>query len=82
VRYVFAGSAEPIALAERFEVKPALTLFVPVKIAFQQGQRQAVLKPTKGSGDFTSLIGTDGFVELPPGPTTVAPGTPVALYSW
>jgi molybdopterin molybdotransferase len=82
VRYVFAGSAEPIALAERFEVKPALTLFVPVQVAFQQGQRQAVLKPTRGSGDFTSLIGTDGFVELPPGPTTVAPGTPVALYSW
>jgi molybdopterin biosynthesis enzyme len=41
-----------------------------------------MLKPTRGSGDFTSLIGTDGFVELPPGPTTVAKGTPLALYSW
>jgi molybdopterin molybdotransferase len=91
-RYVFAGletslnatprAAEPIALAERFEVKPALTLFVPVQIDFAQGQRHAMLKPTRGSGDFTSLIGTDGFVELPVGPTTVAAGTPVALYSW
>jgi molybdopterin molybdotransferase len=91
-RYVFAGletslsasprAAEPVALAERFVVKPALTMFVPVQIGFAQGQRQAVLKPTRGSGDFTSLIGTDGFVELPPGPTTVAMGTPVALYSW
>jgi molybdopterin molybdotransferase len=91
-RYVFAGletsvnaaprAAEPILLAERFEVKPALTMFVPAQIRFAQGQRQAVLKPTRGSGDFTSLIGTDGFVELPPGPTTVATGTPVALYSW
>jgi molybdopterin molybdotransferase len=91
-RYVFAGleaslsaaprPPEPIALAERFEVKPALTLFVPVQTGFAQAQRQAVPKPTRGSGDFTSLIGTDGFVELPPGPTTVAAGTPVALYSW
>jgi molybdopterin molybdotransferase len=91
-RYVFAGletslnaapgAPEPIALAERFEVKPALTLFVPVQVGFAQGQRQAMLKPTRGSGDFTSLIGTDGFVELPPGPATVAAGTPVALYSW
>ncbi len=91
-RYVFAGletslgaaarAAEPITLAERFEVKPSLSLFVPVQLAFQQGQRLAVPKPTRGSGDFTSLIGTDGFVELPPGPAALAAGTPVALYSW
>jgi molybdopterin molybdotransferase len=91
-RYVFAGleaslgaaprAPEPIALAERFEVKPALTMFIPVRLDFAQAQRHAVLTPTRGSGDFTSLIGTDGFVELPAGPTTVAAGTPVALYSW
>lgn len=92
VRYVFAGleasmgatvrSPEPIALAERFEVKPALSLFVPLQVGFQGARRQALLKPTRGSGDFTSLIGTDGFVELPPGPAVLAAGTPVALYSW
>jgi len=91
-RYVFAGletslnaapsAPERIALAERFEVKPALTMFVPVQIGSAAAQRQAVLKPTRGSGDFTSLIGTDGFVELPVGPAAVAAGTPVALYSW
>ena len=81
-RYVFTEPPEPIALAERFEVKPALTLFIPVQVAVTQGQRRALLKQTRGSGDFTSLIGTDGFVELPPGPTTVAAGTSVALYSW
>jgi len=91
-RYVFAGleaslqatprPLEPIALAERFEVKPALALFLPVQIGSAQGQRHAVPKPTRGSGDFTSLIGTDGFVELPPGPGTVAAGTSLALYSW
>jgi molybdopterin molybdotransferase len=64
-----ATSAATIALGESFEVKPALTLFMPVKIL----QDQASLRPTRGSGDFTSLIGTDGFVELPPGPK---------LYRW
>ena len=92
VRYVFAGlesslgtaprPPEQLALAGPAEVKPALALFVPVQLAVAAGQRQAVLKPTRGSGDFTSLIATDGFVELPPGPVTVAAGTPVALYSW
>ncbi len=91
-RYVFAGletslgaatrPPETIALAERFEVKPPLSLFVPVQVACSHTQRRAVPKPTRGSGDFTSLIGTDGFVELPPGPATLAAGTPVALYSW
>lgn len=91
-RYVFTGleaslgtsrrQPEQIALAEHSEVKPALALFVPVQLALESGRRLAVLKPTRGSGDFTSLVGTDGFVELPPGPVTVAAGTPVALYSW
>lgn len=92
VRYVYAGMEaslgatvrppELIALAERFEVKPALSLFVPLQVGFQGARRQALLKPTRGSGDFTSLVGTDGFVELPPGPAVLAAGTPVALYSW
>jgi molybdopterin molybdotransferase len=53
-----------------------------VQVACTHTQRRAVPKPTRGSGDFTSLIGTDGFVELPVGPATLAAGTPVALYSW
>jgi molybdopterin molybdotransferase len=91
-RYVYAGleaslgtarrPPESIVLAEQFEPKPALALFIPVQIAFESGRRHAVMKPTRGSGDFTSLIGTDGFVELPPGPAALAAGTPVALYSW
>jgi molybdopterin molybdotransferase len=71
-----------VPLATHSEVKQALSLFVPVQLAAEAGRRQALLKPTRGSGDFTSLIGTDGFVELPPGPIRVATGTPVALYSW
>jgi molybdopterin molybdotransferase len=73
---------ESVALAAPFAVKPALSVFIPVQITSAAGRREAVLKPTRGSGDFTSLVGTDGFVELPPGPATVAAGTVVALYSW
>jgi molybdopterin molybdotransferase len=91
-RYVFAGleasqgtaqrQPESSVLTDSFEPKPGLTMFIPVQVAFESGRRQAVLKPTRGSGDFTSLLGTDGFVELPPGPATLAAGTPAALYSW
>jgi molybdopterin molybdotransferase len=91
-RYVFAGLdaslgtvqkvPESIVLSAPFAVKPALTMFIPLRIESVGGRSEAVLKPTRGSGDFTSLIGTDGFVELPPGPATVAAGTAVALYSW
>ncbi|MGA1376374.1 MAG: molybdopterin molybdenumtransferase MoeA, partial [Steroidobacteraceae bacterium] len=38
--------------------------------------------PTNGSGDFTSLTGTDGFVELPPGPNTYAKGFVTRLCRW
>lgn len=92
VRYVFAGLAaaqgtmlpptETVELAEDFEVKPALTLFLPVKVQADGGIRRAQPRPTQGSGDFTSLIGTDGFVELPPGPQCVRRGTVVPLYRW
>ena len=38
--------------------------------------------PTNGSGDFTALAGTDGFVELPPGPNTYLKGFVTLLYRW
>jgi len=75
-----------LALGEDFEVKPPLTYFLPVTLA--NGGEHAVSgavalpKATKGSGDFISLLGTQGFVELPPGPTTLPSGTIVPFYSW
>jgi molybdopterin molybdotransferase len=92
-RYVLPGLAaalgasqngpELIALAESVDLKTALTVFVPVQcLAGSPGQILARPRPTKGSGDFTSLVGTDGFVELPPGPAVVPGGTGVPLYRW
>lgn len=72
---------ETVTLASSFEVKPALTLFLPVKLSPGPG-RPAQPQPTRGSGDFTSLVGTDGFVELPPGPRVVQEGAAVPFYCW
>ncbi len=89
-RYVYMGLevmqgaaatdlAETAALSTDFEVKPSLTFFLPVAI---QGLARAQPRPTQGSGDFTSLLGTDGFVELPPGPALVKEGTATPFYRW
>lgn len=92
VRYVLPGLAaaqgavprpqQRVALGADFQARTALTQFVPARIAFDQGRRVAQLQPTRGSGDFTSLLGTDGFVELPPGPQVLPGGTLVPLYCW
>ncbi len=91
-RYVYRGlavaegveepKAESAVLDSRFEVKPTLTFFLPVSLASDGATLLAHARPTQGSGDFTSLLGTHGFVELPPGPTLIPEGTVVPLYRW
>jgi molybdopterin molybdotransferase len=48
----------------------------------QDGNTLAMPRPTRGSGDFISLAGSDGFVELPPGPATHPAGLAVPFYPW
>jgi molybdopterin molybdotransferase len=75
--------AEKMALSAAVPVKPALAYFMPVKVEIDDwGRAWANPAPTNGSGDFTSLGGTDGFVELPPGPNTYAKGFVTRLYRW
>jgi molybdopterin molybdotransferase len=74
-----SGTPAEASMDADFEVKPALTFFLPVAIA---GAMRARPCPTQGSGDFTSLLGTDGFVELPPGPALVTRETRVPFYPW
>lgn len=91
-RYVYRGldaamgarmrEIERVPLARDYEVKPSLTVFLPVALNNGASGIVAEPRPTQGSGDFTSLIGTDGFVELPPGPAVVSAGTLVSLYRW
>lgn len=72
-----------MALGAPVTVTPALSYFLPVRLEQDDwGREWAVPAPTNGSGDFTALAGTDGFVELPPGPNTYAKGFVTRLYRW
>ena len=72
-----------MALAAPVTVTPPLTYFVPVRLEQDAwGRDWAVPAPTNGSGDFTGLAGTEGFVELPPGPNTYAKGFVTRLHRW
>jgi molybdopterin molybdotransferase len=78
-----AGARPLAALAQEFSVGKALTFFLPVVLGYdRQGRTLAEPRPTGGSGDFISLAGTDGFVELPQGPATHAAGLAVPFYRW
>ena len=60
-----------------------LTSFMPVRVRHDgRGGLLAQPMPPRTSGDFTSLAGTQGVVQLPPGRDDVPAGTPVALYRW
>jgi molybdopterin molybdotransferase len=74
---------ERMALGAPFAVKAPLTHFIPVRLQQDDSGREwAMPSPTKGSGDFTSLAGTAGFIELPPGPNTYARGFVTRLHRW
>lgn len=78
-----AQPAEKIALAAEVEVTPRLTFFTPVSLETDDwGRAWAVPHPTNTSGDFIALAGTDGFVELPPGPHTYPKGFVTRLHRW
>jgi len=70
-------------LARDYRFDRALTCFLPVLLGYdRQGRVLADPRPTHGSGDFIALAGTDGFVELPPGPATHAAGLVVPFHRW
>ncbi|MEO8016886.1 MAG: molybdopterin molybdotransferase MoeA [Pseudomonadota bacterium] len=78
-----AGEAPRIALTAAVEVKAPLAFYMPVKLRSDDwGRTSAEPKPTNGSGDFTALAGTDGFVELPPGPNTFPKGHVARFFRW
>ena len=93
VRYVVPGllammgsrtvPTETVPLGAPFRVKPALWYFLPAQL--ERSALQGVVampRPTRGSGDFVSLLGTDGFVELPPGPAEYPVGHLAPFYRW
>jgi len=83
-----ASGARPVtpqyaALSEAVTFKPALTYFLPVKLSFgPQAQMLAKPCPTNTSGDFTSLIETEGFIELPAEQTEFPVGYVARFFPW
>jgi molybdopterin molybdotransferase len=74
---------ELIALASDVVFKLPLTYLLPITVVGDgAGRSWAEPKKTNGSGDFLSLVGSDGFVELPPGPRTYAKGFVAELHRW
>ena len=93
IRYVIPAIAEAmgtkralqerLALAAPVTFQPPLAYFLPVAIEHDEwGRAWANPRRTQGSGDFLSLSGTDGFVELPPGPNTYPKGFVTTVYRW
>ena len=77
-----APPQERIALASALGGRK-LTFFMPVALD-QTGPRppRAIARPPSGSGDFLTLAGTDGFVELPPSPEGYPQDLVVDFYRW
>ncbi len=74
---------ERLALGSPVTFQHTLTYFLPVTIEYDEwGRPWAEPRPPNGSGDFLSLAGTDGFVELPPGPNTYPKGFVTSMYRW
>jgi molybdopterin molybdotransferase len=70
-------------LAERIMPETRLTKFLPVKITPGPGvEQQAAPVSLNTSGDFTSLINTDGFIEVPAGQEELPAGTAGRFWAW
>ena len=92
-RYVFpalarmAGLApatpDYVTLSAPVRVPTPLAFLLPVTlVTTPAGLRSAAPAPFNTSGDFAGLIGTDGFVELPPGPAEFPAGTTAKFWRW
>lgn len=77
------AAPRPVALAAPVSWRAKLAYLLPVKLS--SGPRAELLAtpdPFNTSGDFAGLVGTDGFVELPPGPADFPAGTLAPFYPW
>ena len=70
-------------LGKNVEFRPDLTCFMPARVADDhEGRRIATPVPTNTSGDFASLTGTDGYVELAKEGSVFAVGQAVPFHPW
>lgn len=78
-----AFTAEVVELTAPIEASPTLTLFTPVTLSSsERATLLATPHPTNTSGDFVTLAGTDGFVELAAKRGSYPAGTIARLFRW
>jgi molybdopterin molybdotransferase len=72
-----------VALGQEVRFSPDLTLFLPVRLS-SRDDGTLIGEPAmpNTSGDFSSLAGTDGFVELPKGRDVYPAGYLARLWGW
>lgn len=76
-------STQYIQLSEAFTFNKPLALFLPVRLIHSpSGQSTAEPVPTQNSGDFASIMDTDGFIELPANREEFEAGEAFAFYPW
>lgn len=74
---------EYACLTEEVTFRPELTWFLPIRLeSSADGQLRAQPVPTNTSGDFASLSGTDGYLELARDRSRFPRGTPAPLHRW
>jgi molybdopterin molybdotransferase len=77
------GNPEFAALAQDVAFRPKLSCFLPTRLVSNAaGTLLALPVHTNTSGDFASLTGTDGYVELALEDTFFETGTTVPLHRW
>lgn len=72
-----------VALGGAFTLKPKLACLLPVTLSSGPGATLvATPAPVGTSGDLAGLVGTDGFIELPPTGGTHPRGTEADFWRW
>jgi molybdopterin molybdotransferase len=78
-----ASPPELVEITRPIEASPTLTLFTPVTLSSsERGVLLAQPHPTNTSGDFVTLAGTAGFVELAAKRGVYPAGTVARLFRW
>ncbi|WOO42897.1 molybdopterin molybdotransferase MoeA [Rubellicoccus peritrichatus] len=68
-----------VCLAATVQPLPKLTFFLPFRF---NNDGNAIPAPVNNSGDYASLTGTVGFLEIPAGDKTHQPGETFPYYLW
>jgi molybdopterin molybdotransferase len=82
-----SGALQPnpeyASLSQDVMFRPKLTCFLPTRLVSNAaGTLLALPVHTNTSGDFASLTGTDGYLELALGQTVFTTGTALPLHRW